>query len=88
MTTDEAGEYKLPRNLIDKEELKEEEEEAPKNEQKPPLFIFMKHLIKDMNPDNTSRIERYVNNYCGITNTKDKEDVRQMFNDRVKELSK
>lgn len=61
---------------------------ALKNEHKPPLFIFMKHAINEAHPGNISRIERWVNNYCGIANTKDKVEIMEMFNNRVKELMK
>lgn len=58
-----------------------------KNELKTPLFIFIKHLINDMNESSASRIERYITNYF-TTNApdNDKELIKTMFQTKLKTI--
>ncbi len=62
-------------------------EDKPKNELKTPLFIFIKHCIREMTKENASRIERYVTNYWKTNaNTIDKALIRHMFQTKLKSL--
>ncbi len=61
-------------------------EHESRNEQKTPIFIFVKHMIDEVTQINASRIERYVTQYCSIASEQDCNTIRTMFQDKIKSI--
>lgn len=81
--------YMIPKHWHDKEDLPQSAfKKKPKNEQKSPLFIFLKHAISEMTLENTSRTERYVNSYCRMESPteEDRTEIKTMFQNKLKTL--
>lgn len=81
--------YRIPKHWHDKEDLPQSAfKKKPKNEQKSPMFIFMKHAIDEITSENASRIERYVNLYLRMATPtqEDRTEIKTMFQNKLNTL--